>query len=219
MRWIFFCLVILSVAVLILYWGKQQQPQANNEPVVMASGQRLTLTSEATVALPRITRQPEAQAVAQQRCFLLGPYQDIVDANYARARAEALGVAGSTQTTQLPTQEAKEFWVFVPPRASREEARKVLRELQQRKVDSYIINAGELAEGISLGLFRKEESAQQVADKVKTYNIPVEVRIKNDIKEEHWLEVNASPEFGERLRQRILADDRDVAWQMTDCQE
>jgi len=215
MRWIFFCLVILNLAFLTVYWGSVETTTDNKPVVTAAAGQRLTLISEAAVTLPRVDKQQTTTDV--QRCFLLGPYADRVDANYARARAESLGVNGDTHATELPTQQPREFWVFVPPRANREEARKVLRELQQRKIDSYIINAGELADGISLGLFRQQESAQQVVDKVNSYNIPAQIQIKNEVRQEFWLEVPARADFGPRLRERILAEDQNVEWEMTNC--
>ncbi|WP_221797360.1 SPOR domain-containing protein [Oceanobacter mangrovi] len=215
MRWIFFCLVVLNLAVLLFYWNQSEVAVVTDQPLELASGQRLTLISEAAVSLPKRSQQVVTEQ-KQQLCFLLGPYQDQLDANYARARATSLGIAGDTVITELPTDTAKEFWVYVPPRASREEARKVLRELQQRKVDSYIINTGELADGISLGLFRQRESADLVASKVRSFNIPVEVKAKNEMQQEFWLQVVNKPDFGDKLRERIKADD-DVSWQMTDC--
>ncbi|WP_369855626.1 hypothetical protein [Candidatus Thalassolituus haligoni] len=219
MRWIFFCLVAGNLLALIVYWQQQSPTPVNTSAdLEIASGQRLTLVSEAAVTLPKAKDSQSRMSKGNKRCFVLGPYQDELDARHARARAEALGMAGRTTKTELPGGEPREFWVHVPPRASRDAAIRVLKELQRRGIDSYIITKGELSEGVSLGLFRQRESAEQLVERVKKYAIPVAVREVRDIAEEFWFEVPVTDEFGERLRQRVMADDRGVSWQMSQCE-
>ena len=45
---------------------------------------------------------------------------------------------------------------------SRREALDILRELQAKKIDSFLITEGELVNGISLGFYTKEELAQAI---------------------------------------------------------
>lgn len=51
------------------------------------------------------------------------------------------------------------WWVHLPPFPSESEAMVVLNELQGKKIDSYYMRTGDLAGGISLGVFSRKESA------------------------------------------------------------
>ena len=220
MRWIFFTLIAGNLILLAVMWqspsGSSYVP--NNEPVeVDAGGQRITLLTEANIVLPK--KGEAAAGRRHQRCFVLGPYAEDVDARHALARAQSLGLRARVKTTELATGKPKEYWVHVPPRRSRQEARKILRDLQRRSIDSFIITSGELAEGISLGLFRKHDSAEGLVARVREYGIPAEIRIKDELKTEFWFEIPVSPEFGERLRNRVAADDKNVEWSMIECEQ
>lgn len=54
------------------------------------------------------------------------------------------------------------WWVHIPAEtfASEAEARELLSELQARNIDSYYMRTGEMAGGISLGVYSREESAK-----------------------------------------------------------
>jgi hypothetical protein len=218
MRWIFFCLVTGNLLALAVFWQQESVPVKTTTGLEIASGQRLTLISEAAVTLPKAKDIRSQETRSNRHCFVLGPYKDELSARHAKARAAALGMNGRTSRTELPGGEPREFWVHVPPRASRDAAMRILKELQRRGIDSYIITKGELSEGVSLGLFRQRESAERLVERVKQYNIPVALREVLDVVEEFWLEIPVSDEMGERLRQRIMADDKEVSWQMSQCQ-
>ena len=108
--------------------------------------------------------------------------------------------------------------MHVPPRSGREEALRTLKELQRRNIDSYIITQGDLAEGVSLGLFRKKESAESVRDKVAQYDIPVDIRVVNESSREYWVEVKEVSQLNERMRERIQAGDDQISWEMAECE-
>merc|ERR1711879_989303 len=94
------------------------------------------------MGLPK--RGEAAAGRRHQRCLVLGPYRDAVDARHTLARAQTLGFRARVKETDLATGEPTEYWVHVPPRRSRQEARKVLRDLQRRSIDSFIITSDEL---------------------------------------------------------------------------
>src|SRR5690606_27178288 len=98
---------------------------------------------------------------------------------------------------------APDYWVYLPPLADRNAAIDVLRELQQiRKIDSFLISQGPLANGISLGLFKNRDAAvslqeQRIAEGLDARLIEVErnatevwVLISGDLNEAAAQKVN-----------------------------
>lgn len=219
MRWIFLTLVVANLAVLFFFW---QQPQASNTQDSPESsvddnrqGKRLRLVSEQS-AVPERSRTPNISNRAPI-CYVAGPYDDELDAKHLLARAASLGFKGQLNTLKVPTDKVGEYWVHVPPRANRTRALRVLKELQQRQVDAYIITQGELADGISLGLFRKRESADALYKQVSEYGIDVAIKDVAQSKTEYWIELPNTKQLTPELRQRILANDTDIEWQQANC--
>lgn len=221
MRWVFFLLIFGNLFLLGIFW--QQQTSAVNRseaPIeVPAESKRLLLVTEINEPLKTRVVSSLSEPTNQRTnlCYAIGPYQDDFNASHVLARATALGLTGKLQSVTAEDQEPSQYWVHVPPRASRQEAMKTLRELQGRKVDSYIITQGELAEGISLGLFRNRESAEQILNQVKSFDIPVAIRTVSETNQELWVEIEESSQLTEGMRQRIQAEDSTARWEMISC--
>jgi cell division septation protein DedD len=69
-----------------------------------------------------------------------------------------LGATAKVEQRQAPV--SSTWWVYLPAFASEREARVVLNELQGKGIDSYYMRNGEMAGGISLGVYSREESAR-----------------------------------------------------------
>lgn len=69
-----------------------------------------------------------------------------------------LGARASVEVRTAPV--SSTWWVHLPPFASEAEARAMLGELQGKGIDSYYMRTGEMAGGISLGVYSREESAR-----------------------------------------------------------
>lgn len=221
MRWIFFALVFANLLLIAVFW---QQQGNDTRPIpqtvqVVDSNKQLELVSELKSPLIAVVERPEDSEVRQARCYVAGPYADELDARHLLARAQALALAGKINSVDISTDEPSEYWVHVPPRATRAAALKTLRELQQRKVDSYIITQGDLAEGVSLGLFRNQKSAQSVQKKVERFDIPVEIRVITKSVREYWVEIDQVAQLNEKMRERIQAGDSNIDWQLVACSE
>ena len=89
--------------------------------------------------------------------------------------------------------------------------------VQKRKIDSYIITQGELAEGVSLGLFRNKSSASGLRKKVESFDIPAEIKTMHKSKREYWVEIAQVSQLNEKMRERIRAGDEGVIWQLVAC--
>lgn len=219
MRWIFLTLVFGNLLLLALFW--QQQNKTELTPVtaldIPANSRQLQLVQELTEPLPAAAPRKTATGERQPLCYVAGPYADELDARHLLARAAALSLSGRINTVEIATGEPAEYWVLVPPRASRAEAMRVLRELQQRSYDSYIVTQGDLAEAVSLGLFRNKESAYRLQKSIESYDIPAEVRVMNKASREYWVEIREVAQLNERMRERIQAGDSAIGWELVEC--
>lgn len=93
-------------------------------------------------------------------CAELGPIADVAQAQALLPRLAALDITAELQTQEVPV--SSTFWVYMPAFASEAEARRMLAELQERKIDSYYMRSGQFPGGISLGVFSRRASAETV---------------------------------------------------------
>lgn len=218
MRWIFITLVFGNLLLLAYFW----QQQNSIEPAVVAAvelpraDKTIRLVKELDKSLPSVNTTKTSTKRAQL-CYVAGPYNEGAAANNLLSRAKSLGFTGQVNIIEIVSDEPSEYWVYVPPRNSREAALRTLRELQQRKIDSYIITQGELAEGVSIGLFRNKDSAYGLQKKINALSIPVEVKVINKNTNEHWVEINETTQLNEALREKIQGVDVDVRWELVEC--
>lgn len=218
MRWIFITLVFINLLLLAYFWqSKEQASEYVPAAVEIASkGKAIVLLSELKDPLVPTT-STQAQRQRSELCYTAGPFADHIDARHLLARAAALGFQGVINELQVKSEQPAEYWVYVPPRASREQALSTLRELQKRNYDSYIITQGDMSEGISLGLFRNKESAYGLQRKVRASGTEVEVKVINESVSEYWVEIKESAQLSEEMRQRIKANESDLSWEMVEC--
>lgn len=124
------------------------QDQARSAEVQQA----LLETLDATVS-------PEVPAPdpVQPWCANTNPLSD-----QSAALAFAQGVREFGAEAVVETREeavSSTWWVYLPAFASEAEARAMLAELQGKGIDSYYMRNGDMAGGISLGVYSREESA------------------------------------------------------------
>lgn len=220
MRWIFITLVFINLLLLAYFWQEKsmlvsEPPQATIE--LSSKAKTLTLLSELNTPLAKTKASTRANQQRSNLCYAIGAFSDQQQAGHLLTRAAALGFNGSINEVTLKSDKPSEYWVYVPPRMSREEALRTLRELQKRKYDSYIITQGDMAEGVSLGLFRSKDSAYGLQDQVKKAGIDVEVKVMNETSSEYWVEIRESAQLSEPMRERIQANETDLRWEMVEC--
>lgn len=90
----------------------------------------------------------------QSLCEMVGPFKSRSAADEFNERLQAIEIKAALKDIELPA--GIGYWVYLEPVATRKEALRHLAELQAQKVDSYVIPKGELANGISLGMFSRK---------------------------------------------------------------
>lgn len=218
MRWVFLSLVCFNLLVMVWFW--RDQAQSANVPLVIekASQQGEGLILLAELNQKQVSYKQKSANVNRSggpRCYSVGPFKDEDDAKYLSVRAEALGF--ESEMRSLSTGGSVENWVHIPPLANRQQSLQLLRELQGRAIDSYIITQGELAEGISLGLFKNQTSAQNLMKKMRAmgYNVIIEEVLRGE--KELWLEFSQVTQLTEAMRKRIAGESQVFNWMLTDC--
>lgn len=181
MRWIFIVLLMCN-GIYFLWQNYLVKDVAPVEPVAVkqvgASVPPLTLLSEDEGALRRaLAESPEKSqpkaASANTRpaeegpeiCWQIGPFKEEVSGKLVVSRLAALDINLELQPMEVV--DKPDYWVHIPPRVSRKDAIKLLKELQVKNIDSFLITEGELENGISLGFFTQLERAEKVLEQRK----------------------------------------------------
>lgn len=217
MRWVFLSLVCFNLLVMVWFWRDQAGTSNVQLPIdkVSQKGEGLILLSELNRNQVSYKQKSTNVKSSGSRCYSVGPFKDEDDAKYLSVRAEALGF--ESEMRSLATGGTTENWVHIPPLANRQQSLQLLRELQGRDIDSYIITQGELAEGISLGLFKNQTSAQKLMKKMRAMGYKVIIKEVLRGEKELWLEFTQVTQLTEAMRKRITGESKVFNWMLTDC--
>ncbi|GAA6154520.1 SPOR domain-containing protein [Pseudoteredinibacter isoporae] len=133
-----------------------------------------------------ITEVPESDPV----CTLLGPFDELLQAEYAVEHLASLEVEAAIETLEIPGDPG--FWVYLSPLPSRKEALRKLHELQAKGIDSYVIPKGDIVNGISFGMYSRGSSAQTRQKEVAGYGYQADIKEVVRSYEETWVVVQPS---------------------------
>lgn len=196
MRWIFLLLVVLNAFYYV--WHQQQAPLRPKEVAPMAQQQGakrdIQLLSETD---NQQRRAPIVQAPEDDTCLYLGSFEQRSEAEVVEQRLISLDI--SSQVRSVDDQAGVDYWVYIPPLASRSASLRQLKELQARNIDSYLISQGDLENGISLGIFPRKDSAQSVIQRLEDVGYESSLRELPRAHRSYWVRI--APES------RRLADD------------
>ncbi|MCV6624506.1 MAG: SPOR domain-containing protein [Cellvibrionaceae bacterium] len=168
MKAVFLILVLANAC--LLGWGlmgrepKAPQPKAIpvvGEPLVLLSELSPNQLADAVEQKQRIQMkapvEPGLAAESKRLCTLIGPFEKILQAEYAVENLAAREVEATLERLEIAGDPG--FWVYLTPLASRKEALRKLHELQAKGIDSYVIPKGDLVNGISFGMYSQRGSA------------------------------------------------------------
>ena len=244
MRWIFFTLVLLNGA----YFGWEFWQQSHHVPVQGADtstplppveGKELELLTErlpspgSSVPPPTIAPEKPAspapvsdtssasgtsQQKAEQLCSSVGPFNEEGKPGQLVEELAAAGVY-SVLDSKVTEQETQ-YWVILPPAGDRHQALQTLKELQARKIDSYLISSGDMKNSISLGLFTREALAKGVQEKIREAGYPAEIRLKERSETEYWVRIRPGQplENAKKVLNSYVAGDSGVKISNSPCE-
>lgn len=98
-----------------------------------------------------------------------------------------------------------DYWVFLGPYESRRQALVVHRDMQARKIDSFLIADGELKNAVSLGLFSKEVGAKKMQEERKKQGLDARIKAVPRMRTEWWGELRSGAEIGEEKIKALIS--------------
>lgn len=237
MKWIFYSLLFANLAYLALnLWGEGAagirmvgntgsnavaNSRSHDSGVEQREG-RILFLSEASKpgekpTLEAVLEQPTLVAAADKlkSCMGLGPFENVISAQDVAERLNAVGYAVEMTAVDTPTGES-DYRVVMPPLSSLQEAFRRLREFKSRDIDSYVITQGDDAQGISLGVFSSDGTAEDYRQELADLGYEVSVKAIPRINRGYWVQIG--PEmFPEELLSEITAEFFEVQVTETGC--
>jgi len=216
MRWSFLLLLVLNLFYYV--WHQQQAPLRAKEilPLSLYRGaqQDIQLVSEAEHPQAR----GESADAAKTACLFLGGVEEEGVAHAVEQRLLSTDIKASVEV--LDAAVGLDYWVYLAPLASRQASLRQLKELQARKIDSYIISQGDLVNGISLGIFPRSDSAQSVMQRLRDAGYEPMLRELARAHRNYWVKI--APEsrvlVSDALLKRLAEDFLGLEHQLMPCE-
>ena len=170
MRWVVLLLLFLNAALFGYFQLNAAHPVgvvAGHEPI--QADKLKVLTTEELAALPKkqdltpVAPTPAPQpAPVQTACYEWGSFSV---ANVARARKILEKFAVQSELKQTASQEAKRFWIYIPPLTNAEKAQAKIDEVRALGIEeTFIVQEPPWRNAISLGVFKDEALATKLLD-------------------------------------------------------
>lgn len=222
MRWILLLLLLLNAFYYV--WHQQQAPLRAKEvapaDAYQAARKDIRLLSEADAPRSRGDSSVSADVAVPEAavCLFLGSFEDEARARVVEQRLLSLDIQADVRSVDAAA--GVEYWVYLPPLASRQASLRQLRELQARRIDSYIITQGELANGISLGIFPRNDSANSVMQRLRNVGYEPQIRELSRAHRSFWVRVAPQSRrlADEFLLGRLAGDFAGLQHQLMPCE-
>lgn len=133
---------------------------------------------------------------------MLGPYGQLLQAEYAVERLSSLGVVARIAPVEI--KDGESYWVYLKPEISEKEAVRRLYELANKNIESHIIAKGELTNGISFGRFADYVEAEARSAEIKKQGYEPEIKMLPRVIQETWVVVDSG--FAEKIDESVWAD-------------
>ncbi|ACE85353.1 SPOR domain-containing protein [Cellvibrio japonicus] len=202
MRLIFIFLFVANVAFFASVYLSEETKQGpsarQSEQGAMEPQNNLVLLSEQQggaekkIVKPNVLSSAITDVSRNDLCTMVGPYAQLLHAEYLVEKLQALGVAA--QVTSVGIKDGDMYWVYLQPEMSEKEALRRLYELQRKNIESYIITKGELTNGISFGRYGDPAEADQKMRDVKAQGYDAQILVVPKLLNETWVLLERSGE-------------------------
>ncbi len=240
MRWTVIGLFLLNIVFAVWGWlgysysrnveslgGAEAISSAENMP-----GAKLVLLRERASVTPAVlssdvAEQPasslsnaaEQAAVVIPLCTLLGPVLQISDAKALLTRLGALQI--QAKYVSLRVDGNPDYWVYLNPEPTKDLAIAKLRELQGKKIDSFLIPQGDLANGISLGIFDSQENAEKHRQIIVQMGYSAQLKTNPRTYLENWIAIypDQVAGFSQELYNQLHAENAKLDLRKDECRK
>ncbi|MFN2349416.1 MAG: SPOR domain-containing protein [Thioalkalivibrio sp.] len=192
MRTLALILILLNVGY--LYWQSQSDvaaPQVVSHSTPPQGVATLILLGERQDGpAPRpVPAQAASSAAPTWQCETVGPFNVGAQAESLQALLVDTGLTGTVRSVSREV--VASYWVFMPPRATRDAALTLAWDLTARGLrDLYIINDGEHRNGIALGLFSEHDRARRRVEELDALGYGAGIEARNRTQTHYWLDLS-----------------------------
>ncbi len=159
MKWIILTLLLLNLALGGYQYWQTTQPDVQQAEPSAAQMNNLAISEATRTRLAELERTEVAEPVIEPlQCVRITGIAAEDQADIIQSRLRALEVTAS-KTTQEEILRS-DYWVVLGPFETDQQGRDRLSQLQEDDIESFLINQGRLAGGISLGLFSSDNNAR-----------------------------------------------------------
>lgn len=213
MRAILFILLAVNLAFFgyhFFFEGKNDAAVEVKTQERLVTGESLKLLTEQSGALMLRAREKDGSKEVSigdgkksdgEFCTMIGPYGQLLQAEYAVERLTALGVAA--HITPIEIKDGESYWVYLQPEVSEKEALRRLYELQKKNIESHIITRGELSNGISFGRFADYGDAEARSAEIKKQGYEAHIKMLPKMIQETWVVIHTG--FAEKIDETVWA--------------
>ena len=201
--------------------GVQREEPVPVTACVPEERQDVLISSQAPkVSAPTITppleTPPEVQSPLKQ-CYALGPISNMDEAMAMFDWLQQKGLSVYLGETEMDV--VAYYHVYLPPLADRRSAeRKVIRLREMGLTDVTIIRRGSLANGVSLGTYRKQASVKRRLPRLRQLGMEPEVELLMERKQAYRLEIGPSTNTMS-LTQAMRTEFPDVTLESAACRD
>lgn len=201
-----------------LWWGLHRPAAVQAATALPPGVARLQLWREVSAQAPRLPTEPEAEpetpavapapsasakpaqavpatadvqakpdAPVQTRCYSYGPYPDRAAAQEAKGKLGQLERSVVLRELPVPATPGTSYRVFLPSDAAGTDA--AVAKLKAAGIaDYYVIRAGEKANSIALGLYRKRDGAEVRQAELRKAGIEAKIETQGAPASQWWLD-------------------------------
>ena len=181
MRVFIFLLLLANIAYLA--WNSQNPPES---PPLMATVPSVQ-ASRSLQLLSEVVREVEPEPAPVETCISLGIFNTIEESDFLVSALLERGMQARAELLQ--SDDVLNFRVYMPPFNSETAARQTLEALQAGGIESFIISSGELAGGISLGLFSQEALALAQQETLAAQGFATSIQEVTTTRNEIWVTI------------------------------
>ncbi|MDQ2078204.1 SPOR domain-containing protein [Marinimicrobium sp. ABcell2] len=212
------CLAVVVINILVLgaqlFLGSPDLNAETPSPANTTGDRRLVMLSERSGrdspvppqqarVIPEPAPAPARDLSLQQAvCALVGPFDDSEQAEHLVQRLISLEVQARIEEIDVPA--GSRYWVHLEPELSQNAALRRLHELQAKNIDSYIIPRGELALGISLGMYSRPELAERRKSELQALDYDARILEISRTHRETWVSLPSAQ--ASQVAQRFWSD-------------
>lgn len=204
LRWLLWVLLLIN-AVAYYWFTAQKSPEVGGGVARGSNAGELILLSERAASVTAAGDDVVASHWAGD-CLVFGPLEQQATEQLATGLGGIDVPSGQWSTEEV---QLSGYWVYLPPFASRAEAQRQLNEISRKGIDSFVFEEGELANGVSFGIYSSRKNATRRRQELQELGYRTEVKAATRNLIHHWLQIALDSRSG--LADKFWSDLENIA--------